>query len=656
MLQAIDDATAARRLALDQWQRRVGGVLASIEALAASPSVPDAEQQLADAEAEWGKVTAVDTFELDPDTAGRFGALVDAARTAIATDRRNAAERRAAEERDAAQRVARQSLCERLENARAEDALDEVEKARSEWEGLPGPSAEEVHDTELKARFAEACRRAAERHQNRQESEQVNARLNELSAEAERLSAEDQYSDEAWQGLQQEWESLHPRSDALDPSIAERYAIADARVRQRAEDRRAAAERTLKQQAQRHRAVDRARHDPRVGRRSHAPRSGPHRARGARGDRRAAAAPGARAAGARRARQGRADRGAEAARAARDGRVEAVRERRRPGRADRQDGGAPREVRLRHARRGEARRSRQGRARPARDPGALEAGGRRAARAGADAVASLPPGRRSDPGEGARVFFAQRVEERKGNLERKLALIERAEALAQSTDWIKTAEELKKLQAEWQAIGPVPRQDTRVTWKRFREACDRFFTRRNADLAERKETWSANLARKEALCARAEELALNTEWERTATEIRRLQADWKSVGPVRRTKSEALWQRFRAACDTFFDRYKRRDQIELEARQADREALVTELEALVAAGRTDLSELHAPEVMGDIAPPEPGPSKTRCCSSRCDRCGTAGTSRRRRSGRAPIPERPLHGRARASPGRLLRSG
>ena len=180
----------------------------------------------------------------------------------------------------------------------------------------------------------------------------------------------------------------------------------------------------------------------------------------------------------------------------------------------------------------------------------------------------------------AREFFAHRNEERKGNLEQKLALIERAEALADSTDWIKTADELKKLQAEWQQIGPVPRQETRATWKRFREACDRFFTRRNADLAERKETWAANLTQKEALCARAEELASSREWDKAAAEIRRLQADWKTIGPVRRNKSEAVWQRFRTACDTFFDRYKRRDEIELEAKQADREQLVAELEAL----------------------------------------------------------------------------
>ena len=107
----------------------------------------------------------------------------------------------------------------------------------------------------------------------------------------------------------------------------------------------------------------------------------------------------------------------------------------------------------------------------------------------------------------AREFFAQRAEERQTNLEKKLALCERAEALADSTDWIKTADELKKLQLEWQAIGPVPRPDTRVVWKRFREACDRFFSRRNEDLAQRKEVWATNQAKKEALCARAEQLA-----------------------------------------------------------------------------------------------------------------------------------------------------
>ena len=95
-----------------------------------------------------------------------------------------------------------------------------------------------------------------------------------------------------------------------------------------------------------------------------------------------------------------------------------------------------------------------------------------------------------------------------------------------------------------------------------------------------------NQAKKEALCARAEELAESRDWERAASELRRLQAEWKNVGPVRRTKSEALWQRFRSAADRFFERYKRRDEIEIESRQADREALAVELESFLPAEGT----------------------------------------------------------------------
>ena len=72
------------------------------------------------------------------------------------------------------------------------------------------------------------------------------------------------------------------------------------------------------------------------------------------------------------------------------------------------------------------------------------------------------------------------------NLAKKIALCERAEALADSTNWIQTADEIKALQAEWKTIGPVSRGQEKAIWERFRAACDRFFTRRHEDLAKRK--------------------------------------------------------------------------------------------------------------------------------------------------------------------------
>jgi hypothetical protein len=126
----------------------------------------------------------------------------------------------------------------------------------------------------------------------------------------------------------------------------------------------------------------------------------------------------------------------------------------------------------------------------------------------------------------------------------------------------------------------VSRGKEKAIWDRFRSACDRFFTRRHEDLAHRKVVWAENLAKKEALCGRAEALAQSTDWDQAAAEIKHLQAEWKTVGPVKKSRSEAIWQRFRAACDTFFARYAQRHDTARGERIAAREAICAELEAL----------------------------------------------------------------------------
>src|SRR3954468_17183234 len=178
-------------------------------------------------------------------------------------------------------------------------------------------------------------------------------------------------------------------------------------------------------------------------------------------------------------------------------------------------------------------------------------------------------------------FFAAQNEERQQNLVRKQALCAQAEALADSSDWVKTATAIQALQAEWKTIGPVTRGSEKAVWERFRSACDRFFTRRQEDLKRRKDEWSTNLARKEALCEQAEALAESTEWETAAGQMKRLQSEWKTIGPVRKSKSEAVWQRFRGSCDRFFERYKHRDQLELLEKAGAREAVIRDLEAIV---------------------------------------------------------------------------
>jgi hypothetical protein len=177
--------------------------------------------------------------------------------------------------------------------------------------------------------------------------------------------------------------------------------------------------------------------------------------------------------------------------------------------------------------------------------------------------------------------FAHQRQQETANLEKKEALCAQAEALADSMDWIRTSEELKRLQAEWQAVGPVPRDQAKALWERFHAACDTFFTRRKADLAERKVVWATNQKQKEALCARAEVLSESTDWPAALAGIKQLQVEWKAVGPVRRQKAEVLWKRFRAACDHFFERYKERDQIAAAAQTSARESLCEQLEGLL---------------------------------------------------------------------------
>ena len=181
--------------------------------------------------------------------------------------------------------------------------------------------------------------------------------------------------------------------------------------------------------------------------------------------------------------------------------------------------------------------------------------------------------------------FAAEARTRAENLARKTAFCEKAESLADSTNWIQTADEIKCLQAEWKTIGPVSHGREKAVWDRFRAAGDRFFTRRHEDLARRKQMWAENLARKEALYRRAEALAESTDWESAAAETRRLQAEWKTIGSVRKTRSEAIWQRFHGACDHFFLRYGQRHELARAERIAAREAICAELAALAPDGQ-----------------------------------------------------------------------
>lgn len=179
--------------------------------------------------------------------------------------------------------------------------------------------------------------------------------------------------------------------------------------------------------------------------------------------------------------------------------------------------------------------------------------------------------------------LAAQSADRDRNLERRLAIVEEVERLASSTDWLKTVQRITELQAQWKEIGPVPRRRQQETWDRFRAACGRFFARRKEDLAGRKQEWARNLERKEALIARVEALSAATGIAGAAKQARQAQAEWKEIGPVQRKRSEAVRQRFQAACDAVLDRAQAAEHEAAADRIKACEALCGEVEALLPA-------------------------------------------------------------------------
>lgn len=179
------------------------------------------------------------------------------------------------------------------------------------------------------------------------------------------------------------------------------------------------------------------------------------------------------------------------------------------------------------------------------------------------------------------VFFDARAAAWEENRKRKEALVADAEALKDSTDWRTTGDAMKAMQAEWKTIGPAGREHEDALWTRFRAATQAFFDRRGSTFAERSKNERENLARKQEIAERAEALAYSGDALAAAREAKELQAQWKETGPVPREQSDALWARFRGACDKIFEHASgERDRQQNEWHMRMREALGRKREQL----------------------------------------------------------------------------
>lgn len=154
--------------------------------------------------------------------------------------------------------------------------------------------------------------------------------------------------------------------------------------------------------------------------------------------------------------------------------------------------------------------------------------------------------------------FEEQKEKQKENLDAKTALCEELEAIVAreittGAQWSAASKEVMALQEKWRSIGFATRKDNQKIYDRFRAGCDTFFARKKEFYGQFKDEMEVNLAKKEELIQKAEALKDSTEWKKTTEAFIELQKQWKEIGAVSRKKSDALWKRFRAACDTFFE-------------------------------------------------------------------------------------------------------
>ena len=155
--------------------------------------------------------------------------------------------------------------------------------------------------------------------------------------------------------------------------------------------------------------------------------------------------------------------------------------------------------------------------------------------------------------------FEAKKQKEQENLDRKSAICEEIEnmdvkAFAGYQAWNDATQRILELQAQWKEIGFAPQKMNLKVFERFRAACDEFFKQKSEFFKEAKNALANNFERKKALCELAEQLKDSEEWKATADKLAKLQKEWKEIGPVAQKYSEALWKRFVAACDTFFER------------------------------------------------------------------------------------------------------
>jgi|GEM_PF-88270 len=186
------------------------------------------------------------------------------------------------------------------------------------------------------------------------------------------------------------------------------------------------------------------------------------------------------------------------------------------------------------------------------------------------------------------------------NMEAKQALCLEVEPFANFNserikEWNDKTKELLAVQQKWEAIGSLPREVAKSINKQFWGNFKQFFNNKGKFFERLEAHRKENLEQKEALCVKAEELKDSENWNDTAEALKKLQREWKEIGPVPESQREKIYQRFKAACDYFFNR--KRDQRssrdkEFKDNLKIKKDICTQMEALANEGSDNEAKLN----------------------------------------------------------------
>jgi hypothetical protein len=145
------------------------------------------------------------------------------------------------------------------------------------------------------------------------------------------------------------------------------------------------------------------------------------------------------------------------------------------------------------------------------------------------------------------------------NHKKKIAVCERAEVITgempfkNHVHWQEASEKMAATLEEWKKIGFAAKKDNESVWQRFKTSRDAFYDAKEQFYKDLRNTQNQNYKQKVDLCMEAETLKDSTEWKKTGARLKELQDLWKSTGPVAKKHSDKLWERFRKACDVFYE-------------------------------------------------------------------------------------------------------